>query len=688
MVAVTASQKRLNSRGLQLPLSFMLDVKSWEALDVGQLPSWDQTNRVCIDLETRDDFLVLLGPGVRRGATVVGIAFAIEDGPAHYLPIAHEGGDNLDPEQVWRYIRENAKKFKGDIVGANLQYDLDFLLQNGVEFGPDVMFRDVLVAEPLLDELQLSYSLENVGKRRLGIGKEEDGLTQAVKAFGLKPKTKRDVKQAIWRLPGRHVTPYAIQDVRLPLQLLAAQERELERQDLWRVWELESKLLPVLVRMRRRGVRVDEDRLDAVGRWAMDQEREKLQEIARQTGVSIPVGGTMATEACLPLFKQMQVLVPKGTNGKPSITADWLKALKHPMADLFLRARQMAKVQSTYVNATKDHLINGRIHCTFNQVKKQKEESNDLGGAGYGRMSCEDPNLQNQPSRDDEIGPRWRSIYIPEEGGLWGSMDYSQQEPKMGIHFAIASGPKVVGMEGWQRAKKLAQMFVDDPKLDTYLALVRAGGLTSYLAAGLDNEVIVKDKMTAAEIKSRKYAKELQLGVTYGMGGPKLCGKLGLPTVMIQDRYASRKGITKMVEAAGPEGQRVIDVFDNELPFIRKLAKAVQEAANDRGYVKTLLGRKCRFPMRDDGRYDWTQKALNRVIQGSSGDQTKQAVVDLDAAGHFVQLQVHDEIAASLADVAEGRRASELMSNCIKLHLPSRVDLEVGPSWGEAKGVD
>lgn len=666
----------------------MLDVSSWEPVDLASLPSWDQTKKVGLDLETRDDFLRTLGPGVRRGAVVVGISFALEDGPAHYLPMAHEGGDNLNPDQVWAYIRHQASKFRGEIVGGNLQYDLDFLMENGVVFHKDIMFRDVLVAEPLLDELQLSYSLENVGKRRLGVGKDEDGLTRAVKAFGLKPKSKADVKRAIWRLPGRHVAPYAIQDVRLPLLLLAAQEREIEKQELWRVWDLESKLLPVLVKMRRRGVRVDQDRLDGVDTWSRNQERDKLHEIARQTGVSIPVGGTMAAEACLPLFKHLQIIVPKTMDGKPSITADWLKALKNPITDLFLRARQMAKVQSTYVNATKDHLINGRIHCTFNQVKKQKDESNDLAGAGYGRMSCEDPNLQNQPSRDDEIGPMWRSIYRPEEGGLWGSMDFSQQEPKMGIHFAIASGPKVVGYEGWNRAKKLAQMFVDDPKLDTYVALVRAGGLTEYLAAGIDNEEIVKDRMTAAEIKSRKYTKELQLGVTYGMGGPKLCGKLGLPTVMVQDRRAARNGVTKMVEAAGPEGQRIMDIFDNELPFIRKLAKAVQEAANERGYVKTLLGRWCRFPMRDDGRYDWTQKALNRVIQGSSGDQTKQAVVDLDEAGHFVQLQVHDEIAASLSSIAEGKAASALMSNCIKLHLPSRVDLEVGLSWGEAKGVD
>ena len=179
----------------------------WLPPELSSLPSWKDAKRVGYDLETRDPQLKQMGIGVRRDGYVVGIAFAIEDGPSAYLPIAHEGGGNLDPKKVWAYISEQAKKFKGELVGANLGYDLDYTAENGVIFDNVKYFRDVQVAEPLIDDLQFSYALDNIATRRGIPGKSEDMLRRAAKAYG-----GLDPKADMWRLPSRFVGEYGEQD--------------------------------------------------------------------------------------------------------------------------------------------------------------------------------------------------------------------------------------------------------------------------------------------------------------------------------------------------------------------------------------------------------------------------------------------------------------------------------------------
>jgi len=192
------------------------------------------------------------------------MSFAIEDGPAFYLPIRHASGENLPVENTLGYLREQASKFKGDIVGANLQYDLDFLAQEGVTFNPR-FFRDVQIAEPLLDELQNSYSLNAIAERHGIPGKDQILLEQAAQAYGVNPKS------GMWQLPPEYVGPYAEQDARLPLQLLSRQERRIDEEGLWGIYDLESRLLPVLVKMRRRGVRIDFDKLEYVENWSLQE---------------------------------------------------------------------------------------------------------------------------------------------------------------------------------------------------------------------------------------------------------------------------------------------------------------------------------------------------------------------------------------------------------------------------------
>ena len=627
---------------------------------VSSLPSWRGAKRIGIDLETNDPLLKQLGPGVRRGGKVAGIAVAIEDGEDFYLPIGHSE-DNLDPELVWRYLREQAAEFDGIIVGANLQYDLDYLWENGVVFPKVKWYRDIQVAEPLLDDLQDSYSLENIAIRRSLPGKDESVLRDAASDYGIDPK------KEMWKLPGRYVVQYAVQDVRLPLQILRRQEREIEDQNLQQIFDLESRLLPVLVKMRRRGVRVDLQKLEKVEAWTIFEQQKALDEIERQCGVRLGLDDMNKSSAKAKVLKKIGVECPqtkpdKKGNTRDSVTKELLDSIKHPVAALLRRATKVEKIRSTFCASVREHMVRGRIHATFNQLRMNKDEDGDGEGARYGRMSCVDPNLQQQPGRDPEIGPLWRSIYVPDEDMLWAAMDYSQQEPRFVVHYAELCKLPV--------ADQMGHRFRTDPKTDNHTEMARI------ICAGGDDWV--PDK------KVRGEAKEIFLGLCYGMGGARLCRKLKKPTEWIFSKKRQ-----KMVEVAGAEGQAILDNFDRKVPYVRKLAKLCEEQAEKAGCIITFLGRRCRFPLltpeeqaKRGKKHDWTHKALNRLIQGSSGDQTKLAVVELDAAGMTPQLQIHDEIDDSVPTPEDAEKRADVMRHCIELKVPSKVDVEIGDSWG------
>lgn len=660
---------------LQSPL-FTTAQSNWTPPDLSSLPSWAGAKRIAIDCETKDPNLKQLGPGARDPeAYITGISFAIEDGPGAYLPMRHAGGDNLPVEAVLAYIQDQARNFEGTVVGANLPYDLDFLASEEVEFKRAKWFRDVQIADPLINELHDSYSLQNIAKRWGFEGKDESVLRAAAADYNIDPK------KDMWVLPARFVGAYGEEDTRLPLAILRRQEREIEDQDLWGVYDLESRLLPVLVKLRRRGVRIDTAHLDRVERWALDQEAQQLAEVHRLTGHRINVGEVWAADRIAPALESIGVRVPRGApsktqpQGKPSIDKFLLGKIDHPVARALERARKVSKLNQ-FGGSVRAHMVNGRIHCTFNQLRKQKDDEEEgTAGAAYGRLSCEHPNLQQQPARDD-FAPMWRAIYLPEEGQLWASNDYSQQEPRMAVHYACLSRG-IIGDWAWRAAIAARDAYRNDPNTD--------------------NHQMMADM---ANIK-RKQAKEIYLGLSYGMGGAKMCRALGLPTMMavrgprgrlIDARTPEGERLAaegaRRFEAAGPEGQALLDTFDSKVPFIKRMAKACETRAKAVGYITTLSGRRCRFPTDEHGNFDWTHKGLNRLIQGASADQTKQAMIALDDAGLDMMIQVHDEIAFSVEDQKEAHRAAEIMKTCTPLELPSKVDVEIGRSWGHSMGYE
>lgn len=664
---------------MQLPM--FTPESNWRPPSLGDLPSWADAKRIAVDVETRDQDLKKLGIGVRRGAYMVGVSFAIDDGPKHYLPFRHQGGDNLDERGVLGYLTENARAFRGQLVGARLSYDLDYLWEVGIEFPNVEFYRDIQIADPLIDELQMSFSLDNIAKRYGFEGKKEELLREAAAAYGVDPKG------GLWQLPARYVGEYGEDDAELPLRVLKEQEKLIEKNDLWKVWNLESQVLPILLKMRRRGVRIDLDKLSEIEKWSTAQETEALEAVRKDTGVNIGVGNVWKPDALAPALFEIGIRLNKTSQGKWNIDQDVLKAINHPVAKSIAWARKTNKLRTTFAQSIRTHMVNGRIHCTFNQIARE-DEKGDQKGARYGRLSAVDPNLQQQPSRD-EFADMWRSIYIPEEGAFWGCCDYSQQEPRWTTHFAA--------IMGLPKAKAVAKQYCDDHSTDNH-------DFMTNLVHGVKRGEISDEKFN----KLRSPCKDIFLGLCYGEGGAKLCGDLGLPTRWAlsskgtrgrrveyfdhqheaMERRMELDGDGFMWKAAGAEGQAIIDKFKVEVPYVGKLAKEAENRAKARGYVTTVLGRKLHFPTRNDGSYDWTYRALNRVIQGSSADQMKQAMVDIDREmpDAFLQLQVHDETDGSYGSEKECKQVANLMQNCITdTEVPFLVDVETGPSWGEIK---
>ncbi|MCK5020800.1 MAG: hypothetical protein KAS32_27510, partial [Candidatus Peribacteraceae bacterium] len=305
------------------------------------------------------------------------------------------------------------------------------------------------------------------------------------------------------------------------------------------------------------------------------------------------------------------------------------------------------------------------IHTTFNQLKRQEEGSSDIKGAGPGRLSSSDPNLQQQPGRKPAwwalpvpIHIFWRKIYIPDEGGRWCAMDYSGQEPRMMVHFAsLCESPG---------ADKAVWSAHNDPSWDFHDS-------TTEMAFGATHENT--DPIQFKHLRGQ--AKIIFLGLVYGMGGGKLCQNLGFSTI----KSSFSKG-GKNIEylAAGPEGEKFLKEFNARVPFLADLRDKAKNAAYGKHYIQTLLGRHIHYEV---GRGN-ERKALNNLIQGSSADQTKLAMVQIDQAGYTLSLQVHDECDTTIYSDKEAQEMAGIMTDCVKLAVPSKVDIEIGNSWGNS----
>lgn len=635
----------------------------WKATPLSQMPSWTEAKRICVDVECRDDNLFTLGPGVRRGGYVCGISFAIEDGPAHYLPIRHEGGGNLPEQGVWSYLHDQALVFEGEVVFNSAPYDLDYLWENKVEFKRAKKHRDVQVAEPLLDELQRTYNLDAICARRGLLGKDEKTLRDHAKAWGIDPK------KDLWRLHAGAVGAYATRDTTAPLPLLRMQEKEIEEQNLRETYDLESDVTLALVRMTRRGLRVDLDELDRVEAWAKTRLQDYIDKIHYLTGVRI--GSISNNEEVGRALKAHGLDVPtrtrKGTGAgtdKPAkieaqIQKLWLQQQTDEVSKAIVSGREFAKLLGTYVGGYRKHLIGDRLHPSFKQLvgasdDDEADDDGDASGARFGRVAAKHPNVQASMKRSKEIQKRWRKVIVPDEGKDWYKADLGQQEPRLTVHFA-----ELCKLPGSTQA---GNSFRDDACFDPYQLMVEL--------CKTPNDTDLK--------KLRDDLKEVYLGRCYGMGGGKLAKKLKLPTIW---KTMERTGV--VYEAAGPEAEEIIRRFDRGVPYVKALARMCTKSAQQKKYIIALGNRRVRFEIDENGEIKDEHKALNKLIQGSAAHQTKTALVNLDREGFPLQLTVHDEFGYSGDSDDEARRMGEITCDAVVIRVPFRCDIEKGKNYGE-----
>ena len=592
--------------------------------------------QIAIDLETNDPYLIERGSGnVTGNGHIAGVAVAVE-GWSGYFPIQHESGGNMDKKLVFSWLQDLLNQVDTTFIFHNAMYDVCWLRAAGLKIKGKIV--DTMIAASLIDENRLSYRLDILAKHYTGVGKDEKILQAAAKEYGLNPK------KDMWRLPALFVGQYAERDAEATLKLWQRLENELYKEELWDVFNLETKLFPCLVDMRFKGVRVNLQKADETKKFLINREEKLHKKITDLTGVKVEI---MAARSIAKAFDKLKLPYDRTAKSKePSFTKNFLQNHPHELPQAIAEARELNKAHSTFIDSITKHAVNGRIHADINQIRS------DAGGTVTGRFSMSNPNLQQIPARHPELGPMIRSIFIPEEKCTWGSFDYSQQEPRILVHYA-----KLQNLEG-----------VDE--------IVEA-----YRAGDADFHQVVADM---AGIK-RKQAKTINLGLMYGMGKNKLMAELGL-----------------MKDSA----EKLIKQYHTKAPFVKKLMDNVSRKANDRGKIRTLLGRACHFdlwqpvqfgifkplPLEQARKeYDeplkraFTYKALNKLIQGSAADMTKKSMVALYENGIIPHIQIHDEVDISVESDKKAEEIIEIMESAVELQVPNKVDYESGPSWGQIK---
>ena len=601
-------------------------------------PNLSEAKEIAIDLETCDPNMESLGPGwPRNDGFIVGYAVAV-DGWAGYYPVAHGGGGNLDRRIVERWMRD-VLATPADKIMHNAAYDLGWLRATGFEANGTIY--DTMLAAPLLDENRFAYSLNSLGFDYLKEIKSEQGLKESASDFGVHPK------KELWKLPAMHVGDYAEQDAALTLKLWHHFKALMRNDEVESVFKLETEVLPVLVDITLKGIHFDRAKCERHMRDMRAKETEILKFLKSQAGMQVDIWAAQSIAAA---FDRLGVQYPKTAAGAPSFTKSFLDTHEHPMAKMILEARELNKTHGTFLEPYLKHSAkDGRIHTHFNQMR------NEEGGTVTGRLSASNPNLQQVPARHEIIGPMVRGLFLPEDGQIWAANDFSSQEPRLLVHYAT-----LLGLPG---AEKMAQAYRDNPDTDFHQMVADMAGI------------------------KRKAAKTIGLGLMYGMGKAKLATQLDLPL---------------------DEASELIATFHSKVPFLKGTVDAVMKRIDhpaSGGSIRTLLGRKCRFPLwepvewgvnkalpREQAVMEYgsrikragTYKGLNRLIQGSAADQTKAGMVALYKAGFNLLLQVHDEVALSVRNIDEAREAADLMAKAVTLEVPSRVDVETGPSWGEA----
>ena len=607
-----------------------------------EFPDLSNARHIAIDLETKDLDLRSRGSGAIQGrGEIVGIAVAV-DGWSGYYPIAHEGGGNIDRRIVLEWFKEvcatNATK-----IFHNAMYDVCWIKSYGIKINGHII--DTMVMASLIDENRIWYSLNSVSFDYLGEVKDEKSLKEAADSFGVDPK------KELYKLPAMFVGKYAEKDAELTLELFKVLSREIQKQNLSNIFDLETQLFPCLIDMKFKGVRVDVERAHQLKKELSTEEEKLIQEVKKETGIEPQL---WAARSIAQVFDKLSLPYELTEKSKaPSFTKNFLSTHEHPLIKKIAKAREINKAHTTFIDTILKHQHKGRIHADINPIRS------DTGGTVTGRFSYSNPNLQQIPARNKDLGPMIRSIFIPEENHKWGCFDYSQQEPRLVVHYAAKTEPICFD----ESVANIVDKFKDN---------------------SVDFHQTVADMANI----SRTNAKTINLGLFYGMGKAKLQAELGLNSKA--------------------EAENLFNQYHENVPFVKDLMNYTSRHAQTAGSIGTLLGRRCRFDKWEPDQFGMhkamsfeeaertygrgrirramTYKALNKLIQGSAADMTKKAMLDLYNEGIIPHIQIHDELDISIQSDEQAKKIVEIMENAVTLAIPNKADYESGSTWGDING--
>jgi len=598
-----------------------------------ELPDLTKVDEIAIDLETRDPDLIKKGSGAIIGnGEVIGIAVATSNYKG-YFPIAHHGGGNMDRKMVLKWFQDllNAPSTK---IFHNAMYDVCWIRALGLQIKGRIV--DTMIAAAVTDENRFRYDLNSLSWKYNGYGKSEAGLSEAAAQWGIDPKSE------MYKLPSLNVGAYAERDAEATFGLWQEMKKEITSQDTQSIFDLETDLFPCLVDMRFKGVRVDVEGAQKLKKTLIKEEQDILTAIEKETNVRPQI---WAARSIAEVFENLKIPFDRTEKtDAPSFTKNFLQEHEHPVVNLIAKAREVNKAHTTFIDSILRYEHKGRIHAEINQLR------NAGGGTVTGRFSYQNPNLQQIPARNKDLGPKIRSLFIPEENHKWGCFDYSQQEPRLVVHYAaLYKLPSVYDV---------VDAYNDDPNSDFHQTVA-----------------------DMAEIK-RTQAKTINLGLFYGMGKNKLQAELGV---------------------SKEKANELFNTYHGKVPFVKQLMETASNRAQERGQIRTLLGRLCRFHLWEPNSFGmhkamlhedalqehgpgikraYTYKALNKLIQGSAADMTKKAMLDLHNEGIVPHIQIHDELCVSIENDAQAKKIIEIMENAVKLEVPNKVDYEHGINWG------
>ena len=608
-----------------------------EWIEPEEYPDLRPYDEIAIDLETRDPDLKTMGSGsVIGNGEVVGIAVAVP-GRKYYFPIAHGSGPNMDRKKTLEWFKDILASDAIKIF-HNAMYDVCWIRSMGFKINGLIV--DTMIAASLIDENRFRYDLNSLSWDYLGHGKNEVALNEEAKSRGLDPKSE------MWKLPAMYVGSYAEKDAELTLELWQIFKKEIIHQDIESIFNLETDLFPCLVDMRFLGVRVDSNKASLLKQELETEEKKILLAISKEPTIEPQI---WAARSIAKVFDKLSLPYERtAKTNSPSFTKNFLQEHEHPVVKMIARAREINKAHTTFIDTILRYEHKGRIHADINQIRS------DQGGTVTGRFSYSNPNLQQLPARNKDLGPMIRSLFLPDEGRTWGCFDYSQQEPRLVVHYAsLYKFPSV------------------NDVIDNY-----------------ENDAAADFHQTVADMAEipRTQAKTINLGLFYGMGKAKLQAELGVS----KDKAAE-----------------LFDQYHAKVPFVKQIMNAASNRAQERGQIRTLLGRLCRFHLWEPNQFGmhkalpheealrehgpgikraYTYKALNKLIQGSAADMTKKAMLDLYKEGIVAHIQIHDELCVSVESPEQAKKIVEVMENAVNLEVPNKVDYEKGNTWGDIYG--